>query len=97
MFYDSRHLKDNHEYYPIESSDVHEQESSCTKPDFKFNYHQNKLVFGLLLFDFNDAVREGDGERLFDIYKLGWTVMPWAVISSKPLKNTVNRELEFYY
>ena len=70
MFYDSRHLKDNHEDYPIESSDVHEQESSCTKPDFKFNYHQNKLVFGLLLFDFNDAVREGDGERLFDIYKL---------------------------
>ncbi|XP_068753359.1 uncharacterized protein [Montipora capricornis] len=64
------HLKDNHEFYPIESSDVHEQESSCAKPDFKFNYHQNKLVFGLLLFDFNDAVREGDGERLFDIYKL---------------------------
>ena len=24
----------------------------------------------MLLFDFNDAVREGDGERLFDIYKL---------------------------
>ena len=26
--------------------------------------------FGLILFDFNDAVQEGDGQRLHDLYKL---------------------------
>lgn len=65
----ARHLQDNHSNYTaVETSDL--QECGSTKQDFKFNYHQNKLVFGLLLFDFNDAVREGDGERLLDLYKL---------------------------
>lgn len=67
----ARHLQDNHSTYTaVETSDLQEEECGSTKPDFKFNYHQNKLVFGLLLFDFNDAVREGDGERLLDLYKL---------------------------
>ena len=35
-----------------------------------FNYHSAKLTFGLVLFEFNDAVKEGDGARLFHLYKL---------------------------
>ena len=35
-----------------------------------YNYHGAKLKFGLILFAFNDAVQEGDGQRLHDIYKL---------------------------
>lgn len=38
--------------------------------DYKFNYHNAKLTFGLVLFEFKDSVKEGDGDRLFDIYKL---------------------------
>ena len=40
------------------------------KEDYTFNYHSAKLAFGLVLFEFNDAVKEGDGDRLFDLYKL---------------------------
>ncbi len=35
-----------------------------------FNYHQAKLMFGLILMAFEDAIKEGDGQRLFEIYKL---------------------------
>ena len=35
-----------------------------------FNYHQAKLAFGLILFEFDDAIKEGDGERIHDIYKV---------------------------
>ena len=41
------------------------QPTNCT-----YNYHSAKLKFRLILFNFNDAVREGDGQRLHDIYKL---------------------------
>ena len=34
-----------------------------------YNYHREKLAYGLVLLEFNDAIREGDGERLFDTYK----------------------------
>ena len=34
-----------------------------------FNYHQAKLAFGLILFEMGDCIK-GDGERLFEIYKL---------------------------
>ena len=37
---------------------------------FFFNYHRGKLVYGLILFEFTDAIIDGDGDRLFDIYKL---------------------------
>lgn len=40
------------------------------KQDHRYNYHIAKLTFGLILMDFRDAVREGDGDRLFDIYKV---------------------------
>ena len=38
--------------------------------DYKFNYHSAKLTFGLVLLEFNDAIKEGDGARLFELYKL---------------------------
>lgn len=50
--------------------DVDELASQDVTPDYKFNYHSAKLTFGLILFEFNDAVKEGDGERLFKLYKL---------------------------
>ena len=37
--------------------------------DYIYNYHQGKLAFGLLLFEFEDAVKEGDGDRLLNVYK----------------------------
>jgi hypothetical protein len=43
---------------------------SLSHEDYIFNFHQAKLAFGLVLFEFNDTVKEGDGERLFDLYKL---------------------------
>ena len=38
--------------------------------DSMFNYHQCKMAFGLLIRGFEDAVKEGDGQRLFETYKL---------------------------
>ena len=38
--------------------------------DYFYNYHRGKLAFGLILFQFNDAIKEGDGDRIFDIYKM---------------------------
>ena len=35
-----------------------------------FNYHRSKLVFGLTLFEYHDSIKEGDGERLLDLYRL---------------------------
>ena len=37
--------------------------------DYIYNYHQGKLAFGLLLFEFEVAVKEGDGDRLLNVYK----------------------------
>ena len=36
--------------------------------DYKLNYHKAKLKFGMLLMDMNDAIREGDGSRLVNVY-----------------------------
>lgn len=54
---------------------THEENDETPKPDevkqdHRYNYHIAKLTFGLILMDFRDAVREGDGDRLFDIYKV---------------------------
>lgn len=45
-------------------------ESESHKADYLFNYHSAKLTFGLVLGDINDAIREGDGDRLMDLYKM---------------------------
>ena len=38
--------------------------------DCIYNYRRGKLAHGLVLLEFNDAIKEGDGERIFDIYKM---------------------------
>lgn len=50
--------------------DKNETPCSEDKADYKFNYHSTKLAFGLVLAEFQDAVKEGDGDRLFDVYRL---------------------------
>lgn len=40
------------------------------KEDYRYNYHCAKLTFGLILMEFNDCVKEGDGDRLFSLYRL---------------------------
>ena len=63
-----RHEKDAHENAPdMESVDT---EENSPPQDYLYNYHRAKLTYGLILFEFNDAVKEGDGERLFKLYKL---------------------------
>ena len=37
--------------------------------DFKFSYQKALLTINLLLHNINDAIREGDGERLINSYK----------------------------
>ena len=50
----------------VPSSKENKNES---KEDYKLNYHKGKIRFGLLLADINDAIREGDGTRLLNLYK----------------------------
>ena len=50
---------------PLETED----QSTSSSEDFLFNYHRSKLVMGLILFEFDDAIKEGDGGRLHDLYK----------------------------
>ena len=38
------------------------------KEDHIFNYQKAKLPYGLLLFDFGNFIREGDGGRLLNLY-----------------------------
>ncbi len=35
-----------------------------------YNYHSAKLTFGLILFEFQDSIKQGDAERLFNLYRL---------------------------
>ncbi len=46
------------------------QTAQPKESDYIYNYHCAKLTFGLLLFEFEDAVKEGDGARLTNVYKL---------------------------
>lgn len=41
-----------------------------TLQDYLFNYHNTKLLYGLVLMEFSSSIEEGDGDRLFDLYKL---------------------------
>lgn len=50
--------------------EVDQSEEESGKEDHIFNYHQAKIIFGLILTDFNDAVKEGDGECLMHLYKI---------------------------
>ena len=69
LFCQNRHEEQKHgETLPEDS--ITQEES---QEDYKFNYHSAKLTFGLVLLEFNDAVKEGDGGRLFALYKLAFT------------------------
>ena len=49
--------------------------------DHIFNYHQAKLSFGLILFEFDDAIKEGGSEFALLLYKAyGWTKYAYAVL-----------------
>lgn len=52
---------------PLQEEDIPQDES---QEDYKFNYHSAKRTFGLVILKFNDAIKEGDGGRLFELYKL---------------------------
>ena len=52
------------------TDDINTGEDGKDPNGYLYNYHQKKLAFALLLMSFDDAVKEGDGQRLFDIYKV---------------------------
>lgn len=61
-----------HEVQEHPQSTLAQQESTemtSASEDFLFNYHRSKLVVGLTLFEFDDTIKEGDGERLYELYK----------------------------
>ena len=51
---------------PLPEENIPQDES---QEDYKFNYHNAKVTFGLMLLEFNNTVKEGDGGRLFELYK----------------------------
>ena len=72
-FFNYRHEKNKHpnlELANTEETVQNENKGSEEKEDQIFNYHKAKLSYGLLLLDFGDAIREGDGGRLLNLYKL---------------------------
>lgn len=51
-------------------NDANNEELVDAEPmDYLYNYHAGKLKFGLILLEFNDAIAEGDGDRLHNVYK----------------------------
>lgn len=52
------------------ANDDRHSKDQKSKEDLKFNYHKAKMRFGLLLADINDAIKEGDGERIWNLYKV---------------------------
>lgn len=66
-----RHERQFHsDHVNIDAPQVEQDTAKEAEEDFMFNYHQSKLMIGLILMLFEDAIREGDGQSLFEIYKL---------------------------
>jgi len=64
------HEKNLHPNFSEGSGETEEVEAqAAVEEDFFFNYHRAKLAFGLILFEMDDAIKEGDGGRLHDLYK----------------------------
>lgn len=40
---------------------------TASEDDYIFNYHWAKFEFGLVLLEFNDSLKEGDGQRLYKL------------------------------
>ena len=63
IFY--RHEREKHQDIPADSGS--DDEPSEGKSDnCKYNYHVTRLFYGLFMEDINDAIREGDSQRLLD-------------------------------
>ncbi|CAB3978803.1 hypothetical protein AC249_AIPGENE19565, partial [Paramuricea clavata] len=58
------HLIDQIDEQPVASNDPKEK-----VVDDRFNYAYTRLSLGMLLFNFDDAVKEGDGERVMRCWK----------------------------
>ena len=66
MFIFVRHKAQEYPHFTLAQ---HEStETTSANEDFLFNYHKSKLVVGLTLFEFDDTIKEGDGERLHKLY-----------------------------
>ena len=70
LTFKNRHEEKKHEDLAISDDISCSTSNDQTTEDYKYNCHKAKLTYGLLLIDFGDAIKEGDGERLFSLYKL---------------------------
>ena len=68
-----RHEREKHQDIPADSGS-NEEPSEEKNEDHKYNYHVTRLFYGLFMEDINDAIREGDSERLLDCIKLSLLV-----------------------
>ena len=67
----SSHESKAHHNVTVEAQNPQgEANGGAAKDDFPFNYHQAKLAFGLILFEFGDTSKEGYGERLPDLFEV---------------------------
>ena len=65
-----RHEKRFHPQFEPPENITEEETKLPSDSDHLYYYHCAKLKFGSILFPFNNAVQEGDGQRLHNIYKL---------------------------
>ena len=66
----NRHTRKDHPNFTSPESDEEQSEEAQSKEDYIMNYHKAKMRYGLLLADINDAIREGDGKRLVNLYHI---------------------------
>ena len=68
MFIPSHETNMHPNFFPG-NNQTREDEDRTPQEDYLYNYHQAKLAFGLVLLEFDDAIKEGHGGRLHDLYK----------------------------
>lgn len=70
-FFFFRHERTSHPQLNTADATASAGEDADQDPqDPVYNYHCVRLAYGLFMAEMNDAIREGDGERLVDCYKL---------------------------
>ena len=77
-----RHEERIHEEF-FHGEEMTTTNANPTEQDYKYNYHSAKLTFGLIILEFNDAIKEGDGNRLFDICLLYTSPSPRDLSTSR--------------
>jgi len=65
-----RHEREFHPDCNEHNAEPEKEDDKNPAQDYLYNYHRGKLAFGLILFKFHDAIKEGDGDRIFNIYKM---------------------------